>query len=71
MAGNLKAAELRRLLRRGIHLARHLTTVFRHVWPIAWAFPALYMTGYGATSLDAGIADAGWRPLFRHVAAPR
>src|SRR5215207_1277757 len=60
MAGNLKAAELRRLLAQGeFILAPGIYDGISARVADGMGFPALYMTGYGATASMLGLPDAG------------
>ena len=60
MAGNLKAAELRRLLAKGeFILAPGIYDGISARVADGMGFPALYMTGYGATASMLGLPDAG------------
>src|SRR5258707_10986071 len=60
MAGNLKAAELRRLLAKGdFILAPGIYDGISARVADTMGFPALYMTGYGATASALGLPDAG------------
>jgi 2,3-dimethylmalate lyase len=60
MAGNLKAAELRRLLAQGeFILAPGIYDGISARVADRMGFPALYMTGYGATASMLGLPDAG------------
>ncbi|HTG23539.1 MAG TPA: isocitrate lyase/PEP mutase family protein, partial [Reyranella sp.] len=60
MAGNLKAAELRRLLAKGeFILAPGIFDGISARVADRMGFPALYMTGYGATASMLGLPDAG------------
>ena len=67
MAGNLKAAELRRLLAKGeFILAPGIYDGISARVADGMGFPALYMTGYGATASHARPAGCRPRDLFRH-----
>src|SRR3982074_1285504 len=60
MAGNLKAAELRQLLAKGeFILAPGIFDGISARVADRMGFPALYMTGYGATASMLGLPDAG------------
>ena len=60
MASNLKAAELRRLLANGeFILAPGIYDGISARVADGMGFPALYMTGYGATASMLGLPDAG------------
>ena len=60
MAGNLKAAELRRLMAKGeFILAPGIYDGISARVADRMGFPALYMTGYGATASMLGMPDAG------------
>src|SRR5260370_621996 len=60
MAGNLKAAQLRRLLAKGeFILAPGIFDGISARVADRMGFPALYMTGYGATASMLGLPDAG------------
>ena len=60
MAGNLKAAELRRLMAKGeFILAPGVYDGISARVADRMGFPALYMTGYGATASMLGLPDAG------------
>src|SRR5580693_8525531 len=60
MAGNLKATELRRLLAKGeFILAPGIYDGISARVADRMGFPALYMTGYGATASMLGLPDAG------------
>ena len=60
MAGNLKARELRELLAKGeFILAPGIYDGISARVADSMGFPALYMTGYGATASMLGLPDAG------------
>jgi 2-methylisocitrate lyase-like PEP mutase family enzyme len=72
MAGNLKAAELRRLLAKGeFILAPGIYDGISARVADGMGFPALYMTGYGATASMLGLPTPASRPTPTWWAAPR